>query len=113
MASKKSKKRILIISGIVLIVVLIIVAVTVKSGSGEGIKVSTEKVTKRTIVQTVSANGKIQPEKDIKISPYISGEVVELYVKEGDEVKAGDLLAKIDPEIYVSACDPSVAARNS
>ncbi|HTX89028.1 MAG TPA: efflux RND transporter periplasmic adaptor subunit, partial [Bacteroidales bacterium] len=113
MAAKKSKKKILIISGIAVIVILVIIALTVKSKGSEGVKVSTEKVVKRTIVQTVSANGKIQPEKDIKISPYISGEVVELNVREGDQVKAGDLLAKIDPEIYVSAYDQSVASLNT
>ena len=113
MAKKKSKKRlwIIIISGV--IIVLIIIAVSVKSKQNVGTRVSVEKVTKRTIIQTVSANGKIQPEKDIKISPYISGEVVELLVKEGDEVKTGDLLAKIDPEIYISAYDQSAAALNT
>jgi HlyD family secretion protein len=113
MASKKSKKKIGIIAGIVLLGILIIVVVLVKNKRNDGIKVTAEKVTKRTIIQTVSANGKIQPEKDIKISPYISGEVVELMVKEGAQVKAGDLLAKIDPEIYVSAYDQSTAALNS
>jgi HlyD family secretion protein len=113
MASKKSKKKIAIIAGIVLLVILIIVVILVKNQRNEGIKVTAEKVAKRSIIQTVSANGKIQPEKDIKISPYISGEVVELMVKEGAQVKAGDLLAKIDPEIYVSAYDQSTAALNS
>lgn len=113
MALKKSKKKIWIISGILVIVVLIIIAVAVKNKGKDEIKVTVEKVEKRTIIQTVSANGKIQPEKDIKISPYISGEVVELLVKEGDEVKAGDLLAKIDPEIYVSAFDQSNASVNT
>ena len=113
MASKKSKKKIFIIGGIVLFIILIIVVIAVKNQRNEGIKVTSEKVTKRTIIQTVSANGKIQPEKDIKISPYISGEVVELMVKEGAQVKSGDLLAKIDPEIYVSAYDQSTAALNS
>jgi HlyD family secretion protein len=113
MASKKSKKKIVILAGIVLFVILIIVVIIVKNQRNEGIKVTTEKVVKRSIIQTVSANGKIQPEKDIKISPYISGEVVELMVKEGAQVKAGDLLAKIDPEIYVSAYDQSTAALNS
>ncbi len=113
MASKKSKKKIGIIAGIVLLVILIIVVILVKNQRNDGIKVTAEKVAKRTIIQTVSANGKIQPEKDIKISPYISGEVVELMVKEGAQVKAGDLLAKIDPEIYVSAYDQSTAALNS
>lgn len=87
--------------------------IIVKNNRNEGIKVTAEKAVKRTIIQTVSANGKIQPEKDVKISPYISGEVVELLVKEGDQVKSGDLLAKIDPEIYVSAYDQSTAALNS
>ena len=113
MAIKKSKKKIWIISAIVLIVVLVIVAVLFKSKGNEGTRITAEKVAKRTIVQTVSANGKIQPEKDIKISPYISGEVVDLLVKEGDEVKTGDLLAKIDPEIYISAYDQSVASLNT
>jgi len=113
MASKKSKKKIGIIAGIILLVILIIVVIIVKNQRNEGIKVTAEKVAKRSIIQTVSANGKIQPEKDIKISPYISGEVVELMVKEGDQVHSGDLLAKIDPEIYVSAYDQSTAALNS
>ena len=113
MASKKSKKKIVIIAGIVLFVILIVVVIIVKNQRNEGTKVTAEKVAKRTIIQTVSANGKIQPEKDIKISPYISGEVVELMVKEGAQVKAGDLLAKIDPEIYISAYDQSNAALNS
>ena len=113
MPIKKSKKRALIIAGILAVVILIVVAVIVKNKRDEGVKVTAEKVMKRTIIQTVSANGKIQPEKDVKISPYISGEVVQLMVKEGDEVKAGDLLAKIDPEIYVSAFDQSNASLNT
>jgi HlyD family secretion protein len=113
MTSKKSKKRTWIIIGSVAIVAIIILVAVLKGKRNEGTRIATEKVAKRTIIQTVSANGKIQPEKDIKISPYISGEVVELYVKEGDEVKTGDLLAKIDPEIYISAYDQSVASLNT
>lgn len=113
MTSKKSKKRLWIIIGSVVVLAVIIVFAVIKGKSSDGVKVATEKVTKRTITQTVSANGKIQPEKDIKISPYISGEVIELTVKEGDQVKMGTLLAKIDPEIYVSMYDQSVAAVNT
>jgi HlyD family secretion protein len=113
MTRKISKKKIWIIVAIVAIVALIVVAAIVKGKGNEGTKVATEKVTKRTIIQTVSSNGKIQPEKDIKISPYISGEVVELYVKEGNQVKKGDLLAKIDPEIYISQFDQSEASVNT
>lgn len=113
MASKKSKKKLWIIIASVTVLAVIIVLATIKGGKNEVIKVSVEPVAKRTIVQTVSSNGKIQPETDVKISPYISGEVVELYVKEGDEVKKGELLAKIDPEIYISQYDQSVASVNT
>ena len=63
-------------------------------------KVATEKVAKRNIIETITANGKIQPETEVKISPDVSGEIVELYVKEGDEVKKGDLLLEINPENF-------------
>jgi len=101
MVTKSKKKRFFIWGGVALIILLLVVAVSQKKGSGET-KVTTEPVKSRTIVESVSANGKIQPEVDVKISPYISGEVVELYVKEGEEVTKGNLLAKIDPEIYIS-----------
>jgi HlyD family secretion protein len=101
MVTKSKRKRFYIWGGIILIIVVLVIAVSQKKGSGE-IKVTTELTETRTIVESVSANGKIQPEVDVKISPYISGEVVELYVKEGDEVKKSDLLARIDPEIYIS-----------
>lgn len=113
MTRKISKKKMWIIIAIVAVVATIVIAAVLKGKGNEGIKVATEKVMKRTIIQTVSSNGKIQPEKDIKISPYISGEVVELYVKEGNQVKKGDLLAKIDPEIYISQFDQSEASVNT
>jgi HlyD family secretion protein len=113
MTRKISKKKIWIIIAIVAVVAIIVVAAIIKGKGNEGTNVATEKVVKRTIIQTVSSNGKIQPEKDIKISPYISGEVVELYVKEGNQVKKGDLLAKIDPEIYISQFDQSEASVNT
>lgn len=109
--SKKTRTIIIIISVIVLVILIIIAA-----GKGQrekGIKVTTETVQKRTIIETVSANGKIQPELDVKISPYISGEVIELKVKEGDKVKRGDLLAKIDPEIYRANYDRTKASLNA
>jgi HlyD family secretion protein len=113
MKQKKSNtKKYIIWIGVPLLILLIIFAVNKKKSTG-GIKVSTELATSRTIIETVSANGKIQPEIDVKISPYISGEVVELYVKEGDEVKKGELLAKIDPEIYVRSYERAEAALNT
>lgn len=113
MTRKISKKKLWIIVAAVIVVAAIVTAAVLKGKGNEGIRVATEKAARRTIIQTVSSNGKIQPEKDIKISPYISGEVVELFVKEGDQVKKGDLLARIDPEIYVSQFDQSEASVNT
>jgi HlyD family secretion protein len=99
-----------------LIVVIIVLAVLKKNGKigqADSTKVSVEKVSKATIIETVTANGKIQPEKDIMVSPFISGEVVELTVLEGDMVQKGQLLAKIDPEQYIAAYERSEAGLNS
>jgi len=109
---KSTRSRIFFIIGLVLVIVLVVLAVN-KGKEGAGIKVSAEPAEKRNIIETVSANGKIQPEMDVKISPYISGEVVGLYVKEGDAVKKGDLLAKIDPEIYRANYDRMKANLNA
>lgn len=108
---KKNTKFYWIAGGILL---LIIIGLAIKKkNSRDYIKVATEKVQVRNIVETISATGKIQPVKDIKITPYISGEVVEIFVKEGDQVKAGDLLVRIDPEIYKSAYEQAEAQLNS
>ncbi len=112
MSKTKNKKRWLII--VLIAVVVIITVLAIKKGQSEkATRVAVEKATLRTIVETVSANGKIQPAKDIKISPYISGEVIELNVKEGDFVHKGDMLAKIDPQVYVSNYDRARAALKS
>jgi len=109
---KKSNKKWLIIALIVVVIVVVVLAI--KKGQGEKTtRVAIEKAEFRDITETVSANGKIQPAKDIKISPYISGEVIELNVKEGDFVHKGDMLAKIDPQIYVSNFARAQAALQS
>jgi len=81
-------------------------------GKEEGIKVSTEKATKRTIIETVNASGKVYPEVEVKVSPDISGEVVALNVNEGDTVKRGEVLAKIYADIYVTQRDQVAAVVN-
>lgn len=99
------------------VVILLIGAVVGKKqgwfGKAVTTKVAVEKVTMKPIVEVVTANGKIQPEKEVKLSPDVSGEIVELTVKEGDFVQKGDLLFKIKPEIYVSARDRALAAVSS
>jgi HlyD family secretion protein len=95
----KSLKWILIGLG-VLIVLLVILSKTGVFGKDEGIKVTAEKVQKRTITETVNASGKIFPEDEVKVSPDISGVITELNVQEGDTVKKGQLLVRIDPDVY-------------
>ncbi|MEI6060512.1 MAG: efflux RND transporter periplasmic adaptor subunit [Bacteroidota bacterium] len=111
-----TKKKVIWIL-IILVVVLLIGGVVAKKkgliGKPDETKISTEKVTKRTIVEVVSANGKIAPESEVKLSPDVSGEIIELYVKEGDLIKAGQLLAKINPEIYLSNYDRTIASLNT
>jgi HlyD family secretion protein len=99
----------IIISLVLLIVVLIILKKTGVLGKDEGIKVTAEKVEKRTIVETVNASGKIYPEVEVKLSPDISGEIVALDVAEGDSVKKGQVLAKIYGDIYNTQRDQAAA----
>ncbi len=110
---KKKYIRIGLIALVVIIIGLVIAKKQGVLGKEDGTKVTVEKAELRSIVETVSANGKIQPETEVKISPDVSGEVVELYVKEGDAVKAGALLAKIDPKIYASNYDRILAGLNT
>ena len=81
--------------------------------SEEPISVKTKLVEKRDIIETVSASGKIQPETEVKISPDVSGEIVSLYVMEGDKVEKGDLLLKIKPDTYQSMLERSQASLNT
>ncbi len=99
------------------VIVLLIVAVVGKKqgwfGKALSVKVAVENAEKRTIVETITANGKIQPEKEVKISPDVSGEIVELTIKEGDDVKYGQLLLRIKPDTYISQRERSMAAISS
>ena len=92
-----------IIIGATLVAILIAVVIWKKSGSGPTLRIATEIAIKRDLTEIVSASGKVQPELEVKISSDVSGEIVELLVKEGDTVKKGDLLLRIDPVIYQSA----------
>jgi len=90
-----------------LLIVLIMVA---KSSDKEGIKVAVEKTALHTITETVTASGKIYPETEVKISPEVSGEIIELNVREGDSVRKGQLLARINPAIYSSMVSQAEAS---
>ena len=108
-----SKKSIYILVGVVAVVFIALIGLK-KSGkignSDDGKIVEVANADEMTIIETVSATGKIQPEIEVKISSEVSGEVIELPIKEGQQVKKGDLLVKINPDIYVSGVNRTVAS---
>lgn len=108
-----NKKWIWILSGIATIVIVLLVLKKYGViGKEEGTKVSTEKVISRNITEVVTASGKVYPEIELKISPDISGEIVQLNVLEGDSVTKGQLLAMIYADIYATQRDQAAAGVN-
>jgi HlyD family secretion protein len=104
----KKKKKILIILGAVLVVAIIIVANVFKSGE-KTYQVQAEKVEKADITSVVTANGKIIPRTDVKISAYVPAKIVKLPVEEGDMVKRGQLLVQLDDTEYRAAANRAKA----
>ncbi len=107
-----SKKKIYIIVAVILSIVVLLVVLKSKGIIGkndDSKEVETAKANAITIVETVSATGKIQPEVEVKLSSQVSGEIIELPVKEGQVVKKGDLLVKINPDVYTSGLNRSVS----
>jgi HlyD family secretion protein len=103
-----SKKSLFIILGIVLIAIVALVIIA-KNKEPKGTEVDISKVESNTIIETVSATGKIYPETEVKISSEVSGEIIELPVKEGQLVKKGDLLVRINPDLITSMLNRTVA----
>ena len=99
-ARKKSPAKWIILGGLVVIAIAVAAGVRSRAGGSEVIPVTTDKAIVKTITQMVTATGKVQPEKEVKIAPEVSGEIIELPFKEGASVKQGDLLLKIKPDNY-------------
>ena len=91
-------------------VLFLIIALVIAGKREKPIPVTTEKAVRRTILQTVSATGKVQPETEVKISPEVAGEIIELSVEDGMQVKKGDLLLKIKPDSYKALLEQQEAA---
>lgn len=108
----RKKVRILIIGLLVLVIVLIGLKSKGIIGAEEGITVNVEKVEKRTIIETVNASGKIYPEIEVKVSPDISGEIIELMYEEGDSVRKGAPLVRIYADIYSTQRNQASAVVN-
>ena len=105
----RKRTWIIIISTVAVIILLLVLKSSGVIGKDEAVKVSTEKVVRRTITETVNASGKVYPEIEVKVSPDISGEIVELSVLEGDSVRRGQELAKIYADIYTTQRDQASA----
>lgn len=91
------------------VVLLVVLIIAIKSGKQTGTKVAVETVARHTITETVTASGKIYPETEVKISPEVSGEIIELNIAEGDSVSKGQLLVRINPAIYNSVVNQAEA----
>lgn len=104
----KTKTKIFIGAGAGL-VILALVLVNLKRSSSSEIKVEAEKLKRTDIVSIVTANGKIKPRTDVKISANISAQIIELPVEEGDRIHRGQLLVRLDPGRYRAALDQAKA----
>lgn len=109
----KKLRIILIIVAVVVVAALVVAKKQGAIGNSDELKVKIGKAEKMTLEETVIASGKIQPEVEVKLSPEVSGEIIELPIEEGQEVKKGDLLVRINPDIYQAAVNRSLAALNS
>src|ERR1700741_3987548 len=106
----RDHRRKQIIWGAVGFVVLWLIVSIALSKREKPIPVTTEKAVRKTILQTVSATGKVQPETEVKISPEVAGEIIELPVEDGMAVKKNDLLLKIRPDSYKAVVEQQDAA---
>lgn len=107
---KRSKKKLFLMIGLPLLVILIVGFSIASKNREKPIAVTTDKAVKKSITQLVTATGKIQPEIEVKISPEVSGEIIELPVKEGQRVTRGQLLLRIKPDSYRAQVESQQAA---
>jgi HlyD family secretion protein len=108
MATSKKRKKIIIFS-IIGVTVLGLTLAAVFRKKDTVVTVQTDKVSRRSLIELVVANGKIQPAKQVVISPEVAGEIVTLPVKEGDHVRKGDLLVQIKPDNYIASSNSAEA----
>jgi HlyD family secretion protein len=112
MAKPKKRKKVVIFSLIGIVLIGLTLAAIFKKKEPV-ITVQVEKVTRRNITETVVASGKIQPVTEVHISPEVSGEIIDLPVKAGQHVRKGDLLLKINPDVYIAALNQAKAGYES
>lgn len=113
MAAKRSRKKLYILIGITLAIALAASAAVMSRKGEKPILITTDKAFRTNITQLVTATGKIQPEIEVKIAPEVSGEIIEIPVREGQLVQKGDLLLRIRPDSYRAQVESQMAALNS
>ena len=109
----RSRKKLYIFGGIALAIVVLIAVMVAQKKREKPIMVTTDKAFRTNITQLVTATGKIQPEIEVKIAPEVSGEIVDMAVKEGQLVRRGQLLMRIKPDAYRAQVESQMAALNS
>jgi HlyD family secretion protein len=110
---RRVRRKRYVIFGSIGLILLLIVASVIVSKREKPIPVTTEKAVRKTILQTVSATGKVQPETEVKISPEVAGEIIDLPVEDGKTVNKGDLLVRIKPDSYKALLEQQEAAISS
>lgn len=108
-----SKKTLYVLLGVTILVIIGLIAgkkMGVFGKTGDFKEVEIEKLERSTIIETVAATGKIQPEIEVKLSSEVSGEIISLPIREGQDVKKGDLLVRINPDLVQAAVSQSQAA---
>ena len=112
MAKSKKRRKVLVFS-IIVVVLAGLTALVILKRREPVVTVQTEKVARRSLTEQVMANGRIQPVLQVKISAEVSGEIIDLPVKEGQKVNKGDLLVKIKPDFYIAALNQTTASYKS
>ncbi len=111
--NKKKKKRVFILSGAGLLLVILVAAIVIGGKKEPVITVQTEKVSRRTITQIVTASGQLEPKDLVAINPEVSGQIVDLPVVEGQKVAKGEVIVKIRPDQYIAQLQQSEAQLQS
>src|SRR5689334_22346354 len=112
MAKSTKRRKTIVFSGISIVLVALTGLAMFKKRDVV-VTIQTERIARRNLTEIVVANGKIQPVLQVKINPEVSGEIIELPVKEGQLVKKGDLLLKIKPDVYIANRNQSEASYKS
>ena len=111
--SKKHRSRKILVFSIIAVALAGLTALVILKRREVVITIQTEKIARRNLTELVMANGRIQPVLQVKISAEVSGEIIDLPIKEGQKVNKGDLLVKIKPDFYIAALNQTTASYKS